>query len=327
MRIFWALLLPCFCLGQTLAPITPTTRVVASDKSKLGWTPKVRVEGNLSFTSNQDVIGQTDGSSETYGVNFKGELNHVSESWEWRNTLNIKEATTKTASLPNFVKTGDNVNYDTLVLYSLPPVPQIGPYVRGSLETSFFRGDDIRENETNYVVNYRDGTNQRITATQIQLTDPFRPLTTKESTGFFWKAVEEQKTNLEFRLGVGALQISAKNQFAVTESSASQITLSELKSFEQFGGEAGVAFKGQIDERTHYEAATEILTPIFWTHEPGETRNGIRLTNIDMSLKLSTKINDWASFGYDYRLKLQPQLVDQTQQTHLLVIGINYDLL
>jgi hypothetical protein len=32
------------------------------------------------------------------------------------------------------------------------------------------------------------------------------------------------------------------------------------------------------------------------------------------------------AIGYDYKLKIQPQLVDRTQQIHMFVLNINYNL-
>ena len=51
----------------------------------MGWSKSANMGGNVSFTSSQDVVGQTDGSSQTYGVNIKGALNHNTERAEWRN--------------------------------------------------------------------------------------------------------------------------------------------------------------------------------------------------------------------------------------------------
>ena len=58
----------------------------------------------------------------------------------------------------------------------------------------------------------------------------------------------------------------------------------------------------------------------------GDDREPIRLTNIDAFVKLSSNVTKWASFGYDYKLKIQPQLVDRAQQIHMFVVNVNYNL-
>ena len=90
-----------FALAQTdltAAPLASPFRSPASAAApkKLGWAKTLSLAGNLSFSSSQDVIGQTDGNSQTYGLNVKGGLDRVSESDEWRNVFSILEATSRT---------------------------------------------------------------------------------------------------------------------------------------------------------------------------------------------------------------------------------------
>ncbi len=261
-------------------------------------------------------------------MNFKGNLNHVTEFTEWRNSLALLEATTSSASLPRWVKTGDSAKYETIFLYSFPSAPKFGPYALGSVETSFFKGEDIRENVTTWDIHHRDGSTTNFTGTTLAVTGAFRPITTKESTGLFWKALEEEKANIEARLGIGAMQINADGQFAVKGKNAQGDTdVDELKSFDQLGVESGVFANGKINEHSNYEFSASVLTPFIVHRDAGDDRSPIRLTNIEVAAKLTSKITSWASFSYDYRMKIQPQLVDQTQQTHLLVFNVSYDVL
>ena len=316
-------------LAQNLTSITPATRTPASDKKEMGWIPHAQVGANLAFTSNQDVVGQTNGSSQTYGLNFKGELNNVRELTEWRNILTVQGATSKTAALPRWVKANDNIKYETAFLYSLPSVPEIGPYVNASVETHLFQSEDVQPTDTNYDIHTLDSaTPTQFTGQTLHLTDAFKPLTTRESAGFFWKAFEKESLNLEARLGLGAMQVNADGQFALgSKNAAGRIDVNELKSFQQLGVEAGAIAKGKINDNSSWEANANVLTPLTWTREPGDDRSGWRLTNIEMKARLVSNITSWAAFSYDYKFLVQPQLVDQTQQTHMLVLNINYNLL
>lgn len=314
---------------STLTNITPVKRTLASEKKELGWIPHAQFGANLSFTSNQDVVGQTNGSNQTYGLNFKGELNNVRELTEWRNSLEIQDATTKTAALPRWVKANDDFKYETTFLYSFPAVPEIGPYVNGSLETHLFQGEDVQPVDTTYVVHRTNGsTDAPFTGQTFHLTDAFKPITTRESVGLFWKAIEQDAINLETRLGLGAMQVVADGQLALDGKDASGNTnVKELKSFQQLGVEAGAVAKGKINDHSGWEASGNVLTPLSWSHDPGDDRGSIRLTNIEMKARLTSAITKWISFSYDYKFLVQPQLVDQTQQTHMLVLNINYNLL
>ena len=323
------LFMPAAWAQSNLATVGPTSRAPASDKKVLGWVPHVQVGSNLSFTSNSNVVGQTNGDSQTYGLNFKGELSHVTEFTEWRNTLTIQDATSKTADIPRFIKTTDDFKYETAFLYSLPSAPKIGPYVNASVETHLFNGEDVQANVSTYEIKPQgSATRTPFTGRSLHLTDPFKPLTTRESAGFFYKAFEQEAINLELRLGVGAMQIGADGQFAVTgKDPAGNINVDELRNVGQFGIEAGATAKGKIDDHSGWEASANVLTPLSWTHDPGDDRGSIRLTNVEMKAKLTSKITSWASFSYDYKFVLQPQLVDQTQQQHMLVLNLNYNIL
>jgi hypothetical protein len=333
MKTYLALVVFALCgsaaWAQTLTTLTPMTRAPASDKKVLGWIPKAQVGFNLSFTSNQDVVGQTNGSNQTYGLNFKGEFNHVAELSEWRNALSIQEGTSKTAALPRWTKANDDFKYETMYLYSLPAVPEIGPYVSGSIETTLFNSEDIQPTDTNYRIHpLGGGAGTALTTQTLHLTDSFKPMTTKESAGFFWKAIEKETITLETRLGLGAMQVQADGQYAVGgKNAAGEIDVNELRSFQQFGVEAGVNAKGKINDNSNWESSVSVLTPLTWTHAEGDDRGSIRLTNIEAKARLVSKIVSWASFSYDYKFLVQPQLVDQTQQTHMLVLNINYNLL
>jgi hypothetical protein len=314
-------------IAQELQDIGPVQRLIASEKNKLGWIPKATVGLNLSFSSNQDVIGQTDGTSQTYGLNFKGETKYLTERSEWRNSMTLVEATSKTASLPRNVKSGDDIKYETIYLYSLPHAPAIGPFVKADVETSLFKGEDIRDTMQTYNIIHTNGSSEIFTGSTLKLTNAFRPLTTKQSVGFFWKPLDEPKFSIETRFGFGALQINAKDQYTVKgKNPQGSIDVAELKSFNQAGLEAGLLMKGQIDDKSSYEINGDFLTPFVMTRDVGQRQSPLRLTNIEFSAKLVSKITSWASFAYDYKLKIQPQLVDRTQQTHLLVLNINYSI-
>jgi hypothetical protein len=274
------------------------------------------------------VVGQTNGSNQTYGLNFKGELNNVREQTEWRNSLVTQEATTKSAALPRFIKANDDIKYETMFLYSLPSIPEIGPYVNSSVETVLFNGEDVQPSDTTYTIHSLGGSSTNFTGQTLHLTDPFKPITTRESTGFFYKVVEKESINLETRLGLGAMQVQADNQFALGGKNSQGFTdVNELRSFQQVGVEAGAVAKGKINDNSNWETSANVLTPFSWTHDASDTRDSLRLTNVEIKAKLVSKITTWASFSYDYKFLLQPQLVDQTQQTHMLVLNINYNLL
>lgn len=325
--IFAALVFSNATLAQTA--VTPKEQIPVTQEKILGWSKTANLGVNISFSSSEDVVGQTDGNSETYGANLKGGWNHMSEDAEWRNSLSLAETTTKTPAIRRYVKSNDELKLESIYLYSLPNLPQIGPYAKAEVSTAIFKGEDVQAANVTYAITNNDGSIQApTTASTLRLTDGFKPLTTKESVGFFWKAKEEADLKLLFRLGFGATQVQADGQYAVTGKDAvtGNILVTELSDLNQAGLEAGASIKGKIDEKSAYEAGVEALVPFINNKRSGDDRDALRLTNIDAFAKLTSNITSWASFGYDYKMKLQPQLVDRVQTIHMLVLSANYNL-
>jgi len=309
--------------------VTPKEQIAGTQEKVMGWSKSANLGVNISFSSSKDVVGQTDGNSETYGANLKGGLNHMTEDSEWRNTLSLTETSTKTPALPRFVKSNDELKLESIYLYSLPSLPQVGPYAKAEASTALFKGEDVQASNVTYVITDNENVAQApVTASTLHLTDAFKPLTTKESVGFFWKAKDEADLKVLFRLGFGATQVQADGQYAVTgkDAATGNILVTELRNLSQAGLEAGVSVKGKIDEKSAYEAGVETLVPFINNKQAGDDRDALRLTNVDAFAKLTSNITTWASFGYDYKMKLQPQLVDRVQSIHMLVLNVNYNL-
>jgi hypothetical protein len=303
----------------------PAQADAATTAKPQGWQRALTAGANISFSSSQDVIGQTNGTSQTYGANVQGSLNHFRDADEWRNELSVKGATTKTPDVPRFVKSDDELKLSSIYLYFLPNHPKIGPYARAEGAAPIFKGEDVRSESKTYRLKHLSGTDTTQNGTSLRLTDGFKPLTTKEAVGFFYRPVESEKLHLETRLGFAGQQIQADGQYAVSGvNSAGEIEVNELSNVSQAGLEAAVAVKGAIDEKSSYEVSLASMTPFINNKKAGDSRDAWHLTNVDGSAKLTSKVTSWASFGYNYTLKIQPQLVERAQQIHMLVLSLNY---
>lgn len=318
-------LLPLLFLTAAL-PVSHAQTAPAETKV-MGWSKTGNLGANLSFSSSEDVVGQTDGSSQTYGLNLKAGFNRLSEGDEWRNDFSLQESTTKTPSVPSYLKSGDELKIATTYLYFIPSKPQFGPYVKAEAAAPMFKGENVQAAPVVYRVNRANGTSSTVAGTSIRLTDGFKPLTTKESIGAFWKAVEQDNLKIEVRVGAAALQIDADGQFTVGgKNAAGETEVNELRDVSQAGLETALGIKGKIDEKSNYEFGAETMTPFINNKQSGDDREAFRLTNISAFAKLNSNITSWASFGYNYKLKIEPQLVDRAQQIHLLVLNVSYNL-
>lgn len=288
-----------------------------------GWKPSLSLTGNLSFGSNDNVIGQQNGDTITLGSNISGGYSYFSKKQEWRNNLKFAAATTKTPSIPRYVKSTDELKFESLYLYTLESIPWLGPYVRVSAETQAFKGEDVRESATSYLL--PDGST--FTGTSLRLTDPFQPLTLKESFGAFAKIIEEPTMKLESRLGFGALQVQASDQLAIEDNdTTAQVDVIQLRSYEQAGLEGGFNFEGVLNENTKYKLSGEFLIPFINDLPAGDNRSSLELTNYELIAKLTNKLNSWMNLDYEYKLKKQPQLLDKNQIQHLLLLSLSYTI-
>jgi hypothetical protein len=293
----------------------------------MGWSQTANLGVNLSFASSQSVVGQTDGSSQTYGTSLKGSALHLTDHDEWRNSLSILAATSRTPTVPGYVKASDEAKLDTLYLYPLPSFPKVGPYAKAEASAPMFKGEDVRAATTTYQITRRDSSLTSVTSNKLRLTDGFKPLNTKEGVGFLWKAVDQDRMHLETRVGFGALQISAKGQYAIVgPTETGGVAVNELSDVNQAGLELGVSAKGKIEENSAYEFGVETLTPFINNKSAGDNRDAVGLTDVDAFAKLTSNINRWAAFGYDYKLKIQPQLQVRAQQIHMLVVNVSHNL-
>ncbi len=312
---------------ESLTPKLLSRNPSSAEEKVLGWKPELSLAGNLSFTSNDQVIGQQSGDTTTLGANLNGGLNYSQERYEWRNSLKVLAANTKTPNIPRYVKSTDELKLESIYMYTLEAVPWLGPYARASAETSLFVGEDTRESATTYSITRGSAAPETASTATLRLTDPYKPLTTRQSVGAFAKISTSQDLQLEARLGFGAIQVAAAGQLSLDDKkNTPEIEVKELKDFTQAGLEGGLTFKGLIDEKTSYSLGAEFLTPFIKDLEPGDDRDSLELTNYEVIAKLSSKVVSWLSVNYEYKLKKQPQLLDKNQTQHAVLLSLSYTL-
>jgi Protein of unknown function (DUF3078) len=329
---------------------------------KEGWDPRLSVGGTGSFANNSNVAGQLNGSSFAFGYKFSAGMDFNHGNHEWRNSLDMNAGITRTPALDAFIKTGDNVSLDSTYLYHI--VPWFGPFARLSGLTSMFRSVDVRPVPATYVrgtgatpnpviypvanPNTTAGTPFALTPdcttgscfTQLPLSDPFRPMTFKESLGLFVQPYQTTPLTVELRGGAGAQEVIADNQLAVVINSlppatpnpampsSYPVSYQRLANNNQLGPEVALQLWGSfVDKKVTYKIDADAMTP--FAHPalpPGDTRSSVALTNIQLDASLSFKLVDWASIDYQFKLLRQPQVLDanQIQNTLLLTFGLSF---
>ena len=311
---------------------------------KEGWSPLVHIGGSVSLANNSNVVGQVDGTTFSFGMKLDAGADYNLDKHEWRNSLGLIASVTRTPVIDQFVKTTDNLAFESIYLYHA--LPWFGPFVRFSANTNMFRGTDVRPTPVQYQIVNADGTAGQVLTTaptnQMTLSDPFRPLTLKESLGLFVQPYRSDPVTVELRAGAGAQEVLANGQLALSGSQPPMglpgmtatmapvpiIYLQQLASANQLGAElAASVWGGVLDKRITYKLDLDAMTPFAHTAlAPGDTRSAFALTNVQIDAKVIFHIVEWASLDYQLKAIRQPQVLDafQVQNTLLLTFGLSY---
>lgn len=292
-----------------------------------GWVWTLGLATQVAFNDNRGVVGEQEGSTASLGYKFETLFDYYENQHGFRSGLTWTEGLTKTPTIDPVIKSEDSLSKEAIYSYYL--TPYFGPFVRASLDTPVFKGDDVRPTPTTYVITRTDGTVDTVVQTRLPLTDPLRPFTLKQSLGPFARPARSDEFNLELRLGVGARETLAEDQLAVTddEATADVVEVTELADVYQLGVEAAASTWGAIDKELFaYKAGAEVMVPFASNND--DDRSAWELTNVEVFVGLAFRLTNFASLDYQFKLKREPQLVDaiQLQNNLLLSLGVNMEV-
>jgi hypothetical protein len=290
-----------------------------------GFEPRLSAGVTLNLIDMRSVVGQADGLTVNLGIKLDGGLDYRQGKHEWRSSLILGEGIARTPVLGEFVKAKDDLFIESIYLYHV--LPWVGPFARVSLQTAMFRGSDVRPAPVTYLILDENGATRALMGKQLSLSDPFRPLTLKQSLGAFVQPIAREKLNVEVRLGAGARQTIADEQLAVGDDDKTpEIEVKELVNVYQAGVEVNASAWGDLlEKRVSYRASLELMTPLVYSDLPaGDQRGRLALTNIDVNATISFKLVEWATLDYELKAIKQPQLIDkfQVQNSLLFTLGV-----
>jgi hypothetical protein len=317
--------------------VSVADKEIDKNKTVEGWDGGLRLGASFSFSSSRNVVGQIDGETLVLGASLNASLTYRRRSHDWRNRLSINQATSRTPGIDAFIKSNDKLTLESIYFYRIAN-SWIGPFARVHLATSLFEGHDVRTDSkgfTNYDVARVDGTvdrRQRDSGKRFALTDPFGPLTLKESIGVFLNPL--QRTSIKIELWgafSGRQTVLADNQFALNDDAdtADVIEINELSDFAQAGPAAGLNISGSlVGNHLGYYLNAEAMIPVIKTDlQAGDDRGAIDLTNISIEAGLQIKVFDWAAIHWQLRAIREPQLLDTFQVQNMVLLTFNYTLI
>lgn len=327
-------------VANALAAQKKAAEEAAADAAKGppdGWTLKVELGLNGALTNTANVVGADDGNTVQFGIAVKGQAALRAGDHEWRNELAIAHAQTQTPALPVFVKGTDQLDVSSMYLYHIPSIPWLGPFARARLQTSLFSGRLVVADPATPVT--LDGAPTPLdTKTEdeksygfLELTDPFQPLLLRESLGVFAQPLDDKTLRLTISLGGGAQQVFAEGGRAVTDDVATPvIEVSTLADSQQIGAELDVAAVGSVTDTIGYALGVNVLYPFYSDPEStvgGKILEGLDLTNVEITGKVSVKLASWASLDYVLSAKYLPLIIDEWQVSNGLLLNSSFNLL
>lgn len=166
-----------------------------------GVAPGLLVGATFNVADNRSVISQAEGTGFAASLQTEGSLDVNQGAHEWRSTLNLGAGVTRTPAIEAWVKTRDALSFETI--YRFHVLEWFGPFVRfGSTRSSpaAIRARPRRPPPSPIA----DGTTRALTGTRLHLSDPFEPMTLRQSLGAFAQPWNEERARVEARLGAGA---------------------------------------------------------------------------------------------------------------------------
>ncbi len=292
-----------------------------------GWTYSLKFSGTGGYAHHSHHLTETNGKTYSLGGKLDGAATWRMDSKEWRTSLLIDEGTQKNPNIDHFTKTSDLLKIESIYLWGLPDMPKFGPYVKGAFDTSIFKNDRFFSDDATVV-----GPNGVVTTDRVRLTDGLgdNPMTLKGSVGVFYKAIEEEHMNLVLNAGLGAMRVWANGFSMSYDKDTDLYTLAELKDFTDYGLVLGLDFRGKLDEKTSYQVGFESLTPFDKNEDDFpqlDDTDLIGATNYDAFAKIDTKLYDFLSLGYEFRIKKQPKLQKKEQISNLFGLSLTYIML
>jgi hypothetical protein len=180
----------------------------------------------------------------------------------------------------------------------------------------------VRATETSYAIRRLDGRIDTQSASSLPLTDMFRPLVLRQSIGPYVRPLSLTKLNLEMRLGFAGRETIAAGQLAVDDHDATPtIEVKELDNIQQAGPDGVITIWGKLlDGQLAYRWALEVMAPVLRHPDAQPGKTTLDLINVDLIGTLSAKLARYASLDYQLKLARQPQLLDETQVSHLMTL-------
>ena len=367
-ELVFAALLVCLGASSVLAEevdvtVDAKTQVTSEEIQKTvtnamqretGWYPKLRIGGSAALNYNDGVADVTDGTAFTVGALLKAGIDGVYKNLEWQNTLDIEEQFSKTPTLDSFIKSADKLDFNTMLLFRIPKVEWLGPFIRFHLQSPIFWTDYVSDKDLTIRYYQNDtkidgksddklvqqdfepdvaaanklGPGKKALKAQesTRMASAFEPLTLTESAGLFMNPYTTTPLTFTFKVGVAGQHLVTQGGYVPFDDNADDAfyDVKLLENQNSVGIEGEADLHGVITEIVNWSLKAYLYYPFVMSADTELT--GIDLIHTDLQAKISVKISSWASIDYSLTAKIQPFVKEGWQINNTLLFTVGYDI-
>lgn len=317
---------PVLAFAQDGVDETEYVEAVAFDEElDEGLRYYLGVEASLNIVSNQNLVGQNDGTSILLGGGLEGGLDWVSGAHVIRNTLTYSTSWARTPVIEQFVKNSDALQYEGLYNYYV--LDWLGPFARADIQTSLMPTDTVSSETEIYRITEENGAIRTEITDELRVAEAFRPLSLFESVGVAMEPIREEAIRTVLRVGFGARQTFASGVVTVDDEAGDDgmIQGKVLSDTFQAGAEAFLGLEGRLPEqRIRYRLGATTLIPFINNDDTG--RSPIELARVGLAGNVRVNIFEWLGLTYNITVLRDPQLIDKLQTQNSLLLTFNYSL-
>lgn len=324
-------MLPLFGVEEEAAPAAESVAAPAAESEA---APAEKNEGpkyhsiffkpklSISFVDNRNIPGTTD------GIYFKTDLDivfnykYARDIHEFLLDLGIKEAISYTPLFDGFIISSDSVKLE--IRYNLMFNKWSGYYLKAGLETHLFPGYDHSTDKVEYSADgVRKGEKKK-----YQLATSGLPLYLYEGTGVFLRPIDIEESKLEFTLGLAAREVFVGDSLIAKDDDATpERELVSMTDIYEVGGEAGVTYKGTLQEKKiGYDIMAKAIMPFYSKERENMGLSWGDVLQLEGHVKLEFKLNKWSSFNYELTVKRDFSIVKEWQITNGLYLSLFYEI-
>jgi hypothetical protein len=309
------------------APKDVAEKAAATDKKPEGWTSKLRLGGTFSFSHSSKVVGSQDGTNTQVGLVLDSARNLTRGPSTWENGLGIQLTESRTPALDVFIKSMDNLDFQSTYYFWLKHPGWIGPYGRFRLTTQILTGSEVRAADIDIRKLFLDGSDSVFTLKaedKLKLTRSFEPLVLAQNAGLFANPPGTDLVSLRAKLGLGLQEIVVGDKaFSVQDDGATpELDVRQLDDVVQGGGVLETNLAGKIAQNITWKTDANIFVEAFT-----DSKVKANAFNLDVRGGLSVKLAKWASLDYVLMVKRVPRITNDWQVQHGVILTAGFDLL